>query len=65
VYDVRHDHDALQRQVTHQGIAKGFDSCRANYPLRREFATLTVFLENDAVSLQPSLQAAGFQVRCG
>ena len=65
VYDVRRDHDALQRQVTHQGIAKGFDSCRANYPRRREFATLTVFLENDAVSLQPSLQAAGFQVRCG
>lgn len=64
VYDVRRDHDALQRQVMHQGIAKGFDSCRANYPLRREFATLSVTLEKDAVALQPSLQAAGFQVRC-
>ncbi|WP_422102406.1 4-phosphoerythronate dehydrogenase PdxB [Vreelandella sp.] len=65
VYDVRRDHDALQRQVLDQGIVKGFDHCRAHYPLRREFATLTVCLENDAVSLQPSLQAAGFQVRCG
>lgn len=64
VYDVRRDHDALQRQVMHQGIAKGFDSCRAHYPLRREFATLSVTLEKDAVALQPSLQAAGFQVRC-
>ena len=64
VYDVRRDHDALQRQVLHEGLAKGFDSCRANYPLRREFATLSVTLEKDAVALQPSLQAAGFQVRC-
>ncbi|RUR33515.1 4-phosphoerythronate dehydrogenase PdxB [Vreelandella andesensis] len=64
VYDVRRDHDALQRQVIHLGVKKGFDHCRANYPLRREFATLRVFLENDAAVLEAPLLAAGFQVRC-
>ncbi|UXZ53132.1 4-phosphoerythronate dehydrogenase PdxB [Halomonas sp. 7T] len=64
VYDVRRDHDALQRQVLHEGLAKGFDRCRVQYPLRREFATLSVTLEKDAVALQRPLQAAGFQVHC-
>lgn len=64
VYDVRRDHDALQRQVLHEGLAKGFDRCRVHYPLRREFATLSVTLEKDAVALQRPLQAAGFQVHC-
>ncbi|NDL70659.1 4-phosphoerythronate dehydrogenase PdxB [Vreelandella alkaliphila] len=64
VYDVRRDHDALHRQVRKQGIKKGFDHCRANYPLRREFATLTVVLENGATVLEAPLLAAGFQVRC-
>ncbi|MCD6437897.1 MAG: 4-phosphoerythronate dehydrogenase PdxB [Halomonas sp.] len=64
VYDVRRDHDALQRHVFHQGIKKGFDDCRSNYPLRREFATLRVLLENDATVLEAPLLAAGFQVRC-
>ena len=64
VYDVRRDHDALQRHVFHQGVKKGFDDYRANYPLRREFATLRVLLENDATVLEAPLLAAGFQVRC-
>ncbi|MGM0833037.1 4-phosphoerythronate dehydrogenase PdxB [Halomonas qaidamensis] len=64
VYDVRRDHDMLQRHVFHQGIKKGFDDCRSNYPLRREFATLRVLLENDATVLEAPLLAAGFQVQC-
>ncbi len=64
VYDVRRDHDALQRQVRQQGIKQGFDHCRVNYPLRREFATLRVLLQNDAAVLEAPLLAAGFQVRC-
>ena len=63
VYDVRRDHDALQRKVIEQGIQKGFDDCRANYPLRREFNTLTVVLKGEAVVLQTPLSAAGFQVQ--
>lgn len=62
VYDVRRDHDALQRQTLHHGMRKGFDDCRANYPLRREFATLNVQLSGEAVALEGVLRAAGFTV---
>ncbi|RUR38021.1 4-phosphoerythronate dehydrogenase PdxB [Vreelandella populi] len=62
VYDVRRDHDSLQRQVLQQGIRQGFDDCRANYPLRREFATLNVQLSGNAVALEAPLSAAGFRV---
>ncbi|WP_018916662.1 4-phosphoerythronate dehydrogenase PdxB [Vreelandella zhanjiangensis] len=62
VYDVRRDHDSLQRQVLKQGIKQGFDTCRANYPLRREFATLNVQLSGNAVALEAPLSAAGFRV---
>ncbi|MDN7131858.1 4-phosphoerythronate dehydrogenase PdxB [Halomonas sp. MC140] len=65
VYDVRRDHDALQRQALHQGLAKGFDDCRANYPLRREFATLNVQLSGDAVALEGIVRGAGFNVNAG
>lgn len=65
VYDVRRDHDALQRQVLQQGIKRGFDYCRAHYPLRREFNTLKIVLKGDAISLQGPLSAAGFQIQCG
>ncbi|HDZ47167.1 hypothetical protein LCGC14_0028420 [marine sediment metagenome] len=62
VYDVRRDHDALQRQTLHRGMRKGFDECRANYPLRREFATLNVQLSGKAVALAGILRGAGFDV---
>jgi erythronate-4-phosphate dehydrogenase len=62
VYDIRRDHDALQRQTLHHGMRKGFDDCRANYPLRREFATLTVQLSGEAVELEGILRGAGFAV---
>ena len=62
VYDVRRDHDALQRQTLHHGMRKGFDDCRANYPLRREFATLNVQLSGEAVALAGILRGAGFDV---
>ena len=62
VYDVRRDHDALQRQTQHHGMRKGFDDCRANYPLRREFATLQIQLSGEAVVLEGLLRGAGFNV---
>lgn len=62
VYDVRRDHDALQRQTLHHGMRKGFDDCRANYPLRREFATLNVQLSGEAVVLEDLLRGAGFAI---
>ncbi|MGP5324170.1 4-phosphoerythronate dehydrogenase PdxB [Vreelandella titanicae] len=62
VYDVRRDHDALQRQTLNHGMRKGFDDCRANYPLRREFATLNVQLSGEAVALEGMLRGAGFVV---
>ena len=62
VYDVRRDHDALQRQTLQQGMRKGFDDCRVNYPLRREFATLNVQLSGQAVELEGVLRGAGFAV---
>lgn len=45
VYDTRRDHDALYRRAAREGMAAGFDACRAAYPLRREFATLSVQLQ--------------------
>ncbi|WP_249977082.1 4-phosphoerythronate dehydrogenase PdxB [Vreelandella olivaria] len=65
VYDVRRDHDALQRQVLQQGVRRGFDDCRAHYPLRREFATLKVVLSSETEVLKGPLKAAGFQVSVG
>ncbi|MCS2609058.1 4-phosphoerythronate dehydrogenase PdxB [Halomonas dongshanensis] len=62
VYDVRRDHDSLHREVLMQGIRKGFDHCRAHYPLRREFATLEVTLVGEAAELASPLRAAGFCV---
>ncbi|MGM0544265.1 MAG: 4-phosphoerythronate dehydrogenase PdxB [Pseudomonadota bacterium] len=62
VYDTRRDHDSLQRDVLRLGMARGFDRCRADYPLRREFATLDVQLSGDAVALEEVLLAAGFGV---
>ncbi|UYG06420.1 4-phosphoerythronate dehydrogenase PdxB [Halomonas sp. M4R1S46] len=62
VYDVRRDHDSLIRESRRQGVAKGFDACRASYPLRREFATLAVTLRPGADVLAEPLRAAGFRV---
>ncbi|MCC5901106.1 MAG: 4-phosphoerythronate dehydrogenase PdxB [Halomonas sp.] len=62
VYDVRRDHDDLQRQIFQQGIKRGFDYCRAHYPLRREFNTLTVQLSGEAIALAGILRGAGFNV---
>lgn len=62
VYDVRRDHDALARAAATRGMKKGFDACRADYPLRREFSTLTVRLGSDARVLGAPLSAAGFRL---
>lgn len=62
VYDVRRDHDSLHREARRQGVAQGFDACRAHYPLRREFSTLEVTLRPGAEALAGPLAAAGFRV---
>ncbi|MGO3058415.1 4-phosphoerythronate dehydrogenase PdxB [Halomonas sp. AOP43-A1-21] len=62
VYDVRRDHDSLQRQVLKQGVKQGFDTCRASYPLRREFATLDITLSGGALALESILRGAGFNI---
>ncbi|QTP58578.1 4-phosphoerythronate dehydrogenase PdxB [Billgrantia antri] len=59
VYDVRRDHDSLWHESRRLGMAQGFDACRANYPLRREFSTLAVELGGDAQRLEPWLSGAG------
>ncbi|RAR59674.1 4-phosphoerythronate dehydrogenase [Onishia taeanensis] len=61
-YDVRRDHDALIRYQQQKGLTAGFDAYRSEYPLRREFSTLTVRLRPAAASLEPLLTAAGFAV---
>jgi len=65
VHDVRRDHDSLLRESRRQGMAKGFDACRASYPLRREFATLEVALVEPDAALATLLAGAGFQVAGG
>lgn len=62
IYDPRRDHDRLASAMRCLSPAKGFDACRASYPLRREFATLEVALRPMAVELSPWLAGAGFRV---
>lgn len=62
VYDVRRDHDSLRRESYRLGMARGFDACRANYPLRRELSTLSLELGPKAQALAPWLQGAGLNV---
>ncbi|MCH4562692.1 4-phosphoerythronate dehydrogenase PdxB [Halomonas sp. EGI 63088] len=62
VHDVRRDHDSLLRESRRRGMARGFDACRASYPLRREFSTLEVTLNEKAHEMAPLLEAAGFRV---
>lgn len=62
VYDVRRDHDSLHREARRQGMAKGFDACRADYPLRREFSTLGIELRDKADEFASMLKGAGFRI---
>ncbi|MGS2743032.1 4-phosphoerythronate dehydrogenase PdxB [Halomonas sp. LS-001] len=62
VYDPRRDDQRLKREMRQHSAGKAFDLCRADYPLRREFATLEVTLREGAVTLAPMLSAAGFRV---
>ncbi len=65
VHDPRRDHDSLHRESRRLGMAAGFDACRANYPRRREFATLDVRLRGAGAALAPLLEGAGFRVSLG
>ncbi len=61
VHDVRRDHDSLLRESRRLGMAKGFDACRADYPLRREFSSLKVGCPASDAELAGWLLGAGFQ----
>ncbi|MDC8802516.1 4-phosphoerythronate dehydrogenase PdxB [Halomonas pacifica] len=61
-HDPRRDALGLARFARERGMARGFDGYRAAYPLRREFATLTVELREGAADLAPWLEGAGFRV---
>lgn len=61
VHDVRRDHDSLRRESYRFGMAKGFDMCRADYPLRREFSSLSVNCPAGETELAAWLHGAGFQ----
>ncbi|WP_372612563.1 4-phosphoerythronate dehydrogenase PdxB [Halomonas sp.] len=65
VHDPRRDHDSLRRESRRLGMAGGFDACRANYPRRREFATLDVTLRGAGAELELLLKGAGFRVSLG
>ncbi len=62
VHDVRRDHDSLLRESRRRGMARGFDACRAGYPLRREFSTLEVALAESDAALASLLAGAGFRL---
>lgn len=55
VYDVRRDDGILRRHLDEQG----FDNLRKNYPLRREFSTVSI---NGAGHFAPILSALGFNI---
>lgn len=62
VYDPRRDHDRLDQALGCDRSGKAFDACRANYPLRREFATLEIALKGQAIEMTSWLSGAGFRV---
>ncbi|MBY6029482.1 4-phosphoerythronate dehydrogenase PdxB [Halomonas sp. DP8Y7-1] len=62
VYEPRRDHDRLAQALATSSPAQGFDQCRASYPLRREFSTLSVELTGEAQRLAKVLSGAGFRI---
>jgi erythronate-4-phosphate dehydrogenase len=65
VYDVTNDDRALRSCPDSSDVqirAKHFDSLRKNYPVRREFHTLTVYLPGELSNLKDALLTLGFKV---
>lgn len=63
-YDIRRDMSSFLRYVDHYGTSTGFDCYRSEYPVRREFSTVSVRLVGGEAdhSLRALLEAAGFNV---
>ncbi len=63
-YDVRSDAIALRRCLEDDVIERNsyFSELRNNYPIRREFSSLTIRLKKEAESLRQKLLALGFRV---
>ncbi len=66
-YDVRRDDAALRRMrhLPNPMRARYFDRLRKDYPPRREFASLRVFLPTGRDALAGTLAGLGFQVQVG
>lgn len=61
-YDPRRDDAALRRSLKQANPAAAFDLLRKQYPIRREFATLTVTVPAQRTHLAAQLAGLGFQV---
>ncbi|EIJ42375.1 phosphoglycerate dehydrogenase-like oxidoreductase [Beggiatoa alba B18LD] len=62
VYDVRRDSDALRRGIYTDDPSEWFDLLRKQYPIRREFSSLTIQLPATKLALAYQLEGLGFQV---
>ncbi|WP_136067138.1 4-phosphoerythronate dehydrogenase PdxB [Modicisalibacter radicis] len=62
-YDVRRDMVGFERYRRRLGMPQAFDRYRAEYPVRREFATLRVDLKKNNNDLREALERFGFKVR--
>ncbi|ALG69052.1 4-phosphoerythronate dehydrogenase PdxB [Beggiatoa leptomitoformis] len=62
VYDVRRDSDALRRGIYADDPSEYFDVLRQQYPIRREFACVTISLPATKACLASQLRDLGFQV---
>lgn len=61
-YDIRVDDRRMRTLLNSENIATLFDSLRKNYPIRREFSTVTLHIPATQNDLKPRLTALGFQV---
>jgi erythronate-4-phosphate dehydrogenase len=65
VYSITTDDAALREMLGSRTADRGkfFDNLRRNYPVRREFQSTTVFVEDEANNLVAKLAGIGFEVK--
>ncbi len=61
-YDVRRDHANFRLIQQHSAPGTYFDQLRKNYPIRREFSSLSISLPREKTHLAQQLTGLGFQV---
>ena len=63
-YDIRRDDRLLRRAIAKTDrISESFDWLRKNYPVRREFSSLTVKMRRNDTANTSMYEAAGFKVK--